>query len=1429
MTNIEELHPPKTDTESNSEELADDLKSILEDDPDTDEPADNSPDLNEPEPDPEESVLPAGDLSPASEPRTRNKVERLPPTRPLEYEYDTVEVAGTTYERGQEIGFVPEEFRDEGEAKSYVVLCGTIDDEPGLVVQSVENPGIVFHIGRETVEDWVQKEAGMVETDERNEFNFRGQTFFRGESVRYTKEDGEQSECVVLGTVITGEGLILQSVKDPENPNDDHVFRVGKNVELDPIPPPPPPPEQMPDLIAMSTDEAMSQEARARSVQERIHEKQEFDQDKAEWTSRFPGFGRSKVGRALLSSVYAIRHPVQSIFRQNLLRNVIAERDYQQMMAGDRIDEIEFGSQAETATLERLSLARDAQERGSGWEAGQRLHGDEVLQESNPEVASFRASATELIRERALGNLSQADFEEAKERLFAETEWFRERGGSNGESVVHSVDSFDAVVEHLERMLATIEHTQAMERMDEALSSMRLITGETHIGARSESKLGWIDKVTDKVTRSKIGNVVPDQVLAVAVAAAGAITTRTATSGASKLVKWGTFGLGGVISGGGVFLRERLHLRQEESLVGREIAYGEQGPDAPIENTPIRERMTESQMDSLLSESAPQVVSELRGFIDSLPTTGGSTVLTAEQARTLLGRVSAVSTSLRWGDANGRDVMRYSSREQLDVERAELDESLIRARGLLQEHYESAHPEELPAGMSFDQLFESASRHHLEETLQPQAEEKQDTFNSFVQKRALVRGAATVAGGALIGLAVREGMDLVGDHLATPTVVRTPGESVILENEPKPAFGLDFQMPKAFKLDASPSGNGTMIVDTRNGSVIAEGLQTTEKGGFTPASIDLLQQKGIKVDTSDYVIAGPPQDIVAQPQGFAGLAKLPRVSRSWMDNDTGAPNFDRNELGMDWRIEGDQLVISADRMRLGGSFHEGYSVDPQAQMGANNGELLFSMTQDTQSTPFHVPLGTDGTVRLPINGPEVRNFFDLSGGDIKLKAAYIEVGTGRGVLPDGRVAYDILASEKGSGMSEVIIPDVPTEKVLTKTVLTAVEQTDPTVVTTAGDYVPPWLFLPVPMRLGVENIPRNRQQETEANRSQTGARVGENSIGYIRPLDKGEEGLIPPGVFDGGSREGRGVDRLRSSTNNKWWEVATDVPIDEQWVELWTGVKDRMEADGLEADDFWVEPGKQRNRPAGPPQLEAGPRPIAELPAKSEIISEVKESQSAIQNVKDCLTTAGYKPDTIVDDMSGITTRLRQGRYTREDLTVLRSALDLSERALGGQSNPDSFRTLRSIGATREWLSGLDAKFDASRQNELTIIYDLIDDVRKFETLGIMKSETRNSAFGLLGNMARRVREGKRLKPEEYQGLIAAVDRAALHTLEAIDESEKTALGVATSGDEMPAVRENYTARRKRLREAQAAKINALRGLEVLSRGSIEMGPVAGA
>lgn len=285
------------------------------------------------------------------------------------------------------------------------------------------------------------------------------------------------------------------------------------------------------------------------------------------------------------------------------------------------------------------------------------------------------------------------------------------------------------------------------------------------------------------------------------------------------------------------------------------------------------------------------------------------------------------------------------------------------------------------------------------------------------------------------------------------------------------------------------------------------------------------------------------------------------------------------------------------------------------------------------------------------------------------------------------------------------------------------------------------------------------------------------------------------------------------------------MPIDAEWRRLWTNVIRRMQADGQLVDEtsFFAE---NYANTATTPALESGPRPIAELPERAKTFIRVKDAQSAVFNIRGILGRANQDVDRIFGNFDQLGERLRQGRYTLEDITAIRSALNVSEGMISRSGNPEDYAILRNIISVREYLDEIEAEFNVERQTDLDIIYDVLNDMRKFQTLGFLNKETRQQAFGLLGNMARRVREGNLLTPTEYDLLADTIKQIEKHTLQAIDQSEKTLLSATNSEETKAVITARCEASRTHLREITSTKLRALRSRKVTALGQFEAPPV---
>lgn len=1257
-------------------------------------------------------------------------------------------------------------------------------------------------------------------------FTFNGVKVGWGDTITYQEKDGDIIEAVVIGFVglpgeepqlalrsdaynglqfIVGRGNEFRVVNDPPAEPPEDPVEGPPQPPAPPTTPPGPPtsvPPGPPDAVPPTTPtepptepknpllgatigvadvrDSKFAKAHQEAEEELMKDKAELDAKMEAFYDKHPGVAKSTIGRGLLKMYYTARHPVETVWRQNIMRNATVQSRLYEFINGDRQDEIAFSDKTAQATIERLGGGQAAREAGRDGEAATLIHeGEKVQGETDPAVAAMKSQIADLCKQFATDPaMSREDFLEAKERIIVSGDWDHKRRDASGELIVDTVDN---ITQYAETLRAHFEHTRSMEDVDEALATMRFVTGEAKIGPRTETELPTTNRIIQKLQARGIGVVASEKTLAIAIAATGALLTRGSTSVASKALRYGTLGAGAGIAGIGAYKREMRTVATERAVTARQRATGEQGPsdDTNLETVPHREKLTETLQDLVPSVA---IINGLDAAILAYPEDG--TAIDRVQLNDMVAKLVEVRSRLQWGDLNKQDTIRFSSEDTMEEERLAIDTKVIILSSLLEDYY-TAHPDLLPPGYSsIQEVIDQQAKLYKESQLEAAQAAGDEKFESFAKKRAVTKAALTVAGGVIGGWLVKEGLELADSKLGLGWLTETKGTPPRpMENSSHDVLGVNYDMPKDWRFDASPNGNGTAIFNTK-GELVADGLHTTPDGGLTPDSIALLEGKGMKIETTLSTVADVPEQVHLDNNFIA--SQQPRIAREWMNNNT--TEFDLNELRAYWRVEGDQLVLDAGKMRLGGSFRDGRYVDALAEFRKGNGKMLFSLDRTHQSQPIALDVLPDGTLRLPVNGPEVQTLFDLSGGDIKLKAAFWEVGTGNGVAADGRAKFDILATCVGEDRTTGVDVPVPRTKTLASTVITAMEPGSET--TTVTDA--PWFFVPIPLsRFGLEAIPprRERQGEGAIIRSTNPDSSGAGQRAFNPTAN---DALIPlPPASDPLPAIGRG-------------------PI--PFGEIGPGqVTDQDPSPGPLPEIPPVNPARG--------ELTTGGAAIAEIPPRAESLARrINDREAATATAADMMRLAGLNADS--EGFQDLCERVRSGLYSQSDLITMKAMLELAGARIGARADQDSFDATRDIMAATEYFNRLERQFNAERMDQLTLLYDVVDSVKKFDELGF-KLERPQVAFGRLGNMIRRVQGGKQLKAEEYRWLTGVVQISSELTIAALHQTEERVKNASRSARERQHWQVEYDRRRERVRSLQSARENLLLRLMTLAGGGL--------
>lgn len=1127
-------------------------------------------------------------------------------------------------------------------------------------------------------------------------------------------------------------------------------------------------------LVVGVLDASHSQEQKAEQLahERLIGDKAQLDAERQAFLDRHPNMN-SPVGRVLLGVISTARHPVESVFRQNLFRTAYLQKYKYEFLTGEQRPDIEIPDATVDATVDRFANAANALRAGDTQSHDTLKHANEtLLADENPEVVTFKADLTDLMRSRVAGDITATDFEEAKSRLLSSASWIKshEVGGKNTTgpekgSVLN--DTIDNITKATEQLMAMFEHTQSMEAVDAKLASLQLVTGEARVGPRTEAKQTQMVRIIQKTSSTRLGSLVNEKTVAVAVAAAGAIVTRGATSTASKIIRYGTFGLGGVIAGAGTYARERMNTREERALVSRQMATGEQTAGTQLESLPNREALTGTINEMV---GAQDLLQMFQSQVEAMP--ADSADMSKDDIMRLVDTVASARATLRWGDQTGQDTVRYSSADTMESERLALDMQIIQMSSFLEQHFsEEQHRDQLPPGMlEFRSLLDAKEKLYIEEHIGAQQGELDAKFEAFSKDRAFKAAAMTVAGGVLTGYVAKEllGGVLGGGERTTTTVVdRMPRP---LENQTQSFFGVDFTMPKDWHFEAAHSGTGAAILDS-HGNIVADNLTANAKGGFTAEALTQLKSKGMRVDMSDYTVNGPPTEVHSSIADVS--SRQARVQRLWQDNNTS--QFDRNELDTLTRIDNGQIVVDVRSMTPGGSFHGNRFVDATTEFKKGNGQLLFSLDKNHQGNPLQMNIDKDGMVRIPVDSDQARNLFDTTSGKPVLKPAFMEVATGRGMTPDGRQQFDVLSTVVGkNNVTDIVTQGEPSSRTLTHTVLTAMGPGESTTSTVTDHISAPWLFIPPPLsRFGLEGLPvQNAEQDGQRPQREAIGPSGAVPGRVIEGIDQPAVFVMPPGPSTPG------------------------VPVGA------------------------IGPGPENPlAPTGPRELEAGER-MLELAPRAESFKEINQTREAIGETARILAAANLDFD------QGLKDRLNREVYTQEDLMIVRDMLDRAGVQIGGRVDPEAFQLARDISVTKDWYTHLERRFDAERLDQLTLLYDITKDIQKFEELGFKMAGSKAVADGRIRAMIRSVRQGKQLDPEQYSWLTGIVQISATLSDGASRRAENIHLSLAKSQQEKQQIQVDFAKRRERLQGLATSRTAFLARLQNLAGGAIEAGPI---
>ena len=684
-------------------------------------------------------------------------------------------------------------------------------------------------------------------------------------------------------------------------------------------------------------------------------------------------------------------------------------------------DSVELRNAAMGATIARFTSEYD-----------ESIH--EVAGERRQELAEdspFGLAVKKLIENYVGGDSkdwSEEAFREAQSRIVRQLDQYGDGDDLIGEGKVR----IDNIWQIAQAVKESVNHG---ESLDNVLQGMKIYTGESRSGVRTEAHQSKIDKTIERLQKSKIGSLVGPETISLG----AAIATGIFRVGRGSLMRAaGVTGIPGLL--GGVFagMRENKRLKEERAIHAREVAQGQEFED--------KGRRAEIEKTRYETVAAKELIGSLEEFIDKED-------LSPEELQQCYESIVNAASRIYASDELQADFISYSSVTEVESERFELDVAIARAKVKLEGRLGDL-PEALVADLGIDKdgtvddaIYKSTDVLY---SLMDDRSKKDEAFKKLKRRRVAIAAATGAVTGFTIGLASQEALaffDSGYDGLLENVLTGEGGgdrQTLLAGIFHGEGYGYNTEtivsagdytsydvggsqgsinLPDNYQLTYNPDGT-TNIIDP-NGNVFAENISFEADGSLSQASQELLQEKGAVVEDFSAVVSSQEstvQDLSVDEYLDHHHSDLTNITRDfWYDNDT-ASVFDNNELGLHWGSQGDDgsIRLSISNMTDYGSYHgfDSASWSDEAQGGTL--KFAVSASIDSQDRVFMVDIAPDGSIDIPSNSPAANLFSVDEYGQVEFNGAYGEVVSIQDVDTDGITHVTPLATMEGNNSVSTI-------------------------------------------------------------------------------------------------------------------------------------------------------------------------------------------------------------------------------------------------------------------------------------------------------------------------------------------------------------------------------------------------------------------------
>lgn len=674
---------------------------------------------------------------------------------------------------------------------------------------------------------------------------------------------------------------------------------------------------------------------------------------------------------------------------------------------------------------------------------------------------------------------SEDAFREAQSRITRQLNQYGDGDNLVGEGKVR----IDNIWQIAQAVKESVDHG---ESLDNVLQGMKIYTGESRSGVRTEAHQSKIDKTIERLQKSKIGSLVGPETVSLG----AAIATGIFRVGRGSLMRAaGVTGIPGLL--GGVFagMRENKRLKEERAIHAREVAQGREFED--------KGRRAEIEKTRYETVAAKELIGSLEEFIDKED-------LSAEELQRGYESIVSAVARVHASDKLQADFISYSSVTEVESERFDLDVAIARAKVKLKGRLGDL-PEALVADLSIDKdgtvddaIYKSTDVLY---SLMDDRSKKDEAFKKLKRRRVAMAAATGAVTGFTIGLASQEALAFFdsGYNGLLENIVTGEGggdrqtllagifhgegynSETIVSAGDYTSYDVDgsqgsINLPDNYQLAYNPDGTANII--DPNGSIFADNISFETDGSLSQASQDLLKEKGAIVEDLSTVVSN--QESTVQNLGVDEYldrhqSEVTNIARDfWYDNDTASVSDD-NELGLHWGNPGNDgsIRLSISDMTDYGSSHGFDSTSWSDNVQGGTLKFAVSASIDSQDRVFMVDIAPDGSINIPPDSP-VANLFSVNEHDqVEFNGAYGEVVAIQDVDADGITHVAPLATMEGNNSISTISATV---EVSTDTIVPKFQITPPPIetVVNAAPAVEGFGGPAVVLRKPLENIARRR-------------------------------------------------------------------------------------------------------------------------------------------------------------------------------------------------------------------------------------------------------------------------------------------------------------------------------------------------------------------